>query len=75
MTKEQAIILCNIIQREEIIGYHDSTGYITKETPINTLLQFLEKKFKIDGDVNGWNRSDIKRTVSFLREIADALEQ
>lgn len=75
MTKEQAIILCNKIQAEDIIGYNEHTGFIAKETPINTLLQFLGKNFKIGGDSRGWYESDIKRTVSFLREIADALEQ
>ena len=75
MTKEQAIILCNKIQAEDITGYHELTGFIAKETPINTLLHFLGKKFKINGDAGGWYQSDIKQTVSFLREIADALEQ
>ena len=75
MTKEQAIILCNKIQAEDITGYHEFTGFIAKETPINTLLHFLGKKFKISGDVNGWYQSDIKQTAFFLREIANALEQ
>lgn len=75
MTKEQAIRLCNSIQQEEPLFYNEYIGMVSKETPINTLLHFLGKKFKIDGDINGWYQSDIKQVSSFLREIADALEQ
>lgn len=75
MTKEQAIHLCNTIQREEPLFYNEYIGMVSKQTPINTLLYFLGKKFKIDGDMNGWHQSDIDKVTSFLREIADALEQ
>lgn len=75
MTKEQAIKICNTITEEELLFHAPEYGIITKYSPINRLLGFLDKHIKIGFDRETYNPSkvDCKRTAEFLREIADAL--
>jgi len=75
MTKEQAVRICNTIQQEEPLFYNEYIGIISKQTPINTLLHFLGRRFKIVEYEDGYSPIDIRDVSKFLREIADALEQ